>query len=188
MARKGNRKGQGVHRDLGRREGRTVLPLHQLCNDTHHLRRAGWAVVSIQERDVPVDATSREPYRAESEADRFVQGLGLRPLGYTWLRVDGENARIIARHLLRQDLAYRQPLMTGEEAAGLAKRFFAFLPGSHWYGTNIRPGNQPEGKRLDPDRLGDGWGWNSLTEHTFDGGVVAINATHIGILCFADED
>ena len=85
--------------------------------------------------------------------------------------------------ILDRDLAYRVPQRDdGGVGVGQAKEFLAlFKEGSRFY-TNANP----EIFRSFP--ASNNWSWTPATTSTFDLGVAAISADHIGIYWAQSED
>jgi len=77
-------------------------------------------------------------------------------------------ARRLTEHWMQYDMAYRAPSNAPPDAA---EPFFQVFSPAARYFTNT-----------------DGDTWAPKTLHTFDAGVVAIDAATIGLLWFADED
>ena len=71
---------------------------------------------------------------------------------------------------LATDLAYDERLMTDERALSHVKAFLAQFDQPYCF-VNWNNG-----------------GWSSLTNSTFDAGLIAIDSTRIGVLCVEDED
>lgn len=162
----------------------TAKAIRQLTTEIVAARDCGRVIVSIEDR-TDEDAQIRSP---EEIADQLMRSLRCTALGEGWISVTEQDARTIAHHLLTKDLAYRADIMPSVHAHALIDRFLAFFPGDRWYRTNGTPVPRSDRKSLTPESFGNGWGWNSLTDATFDLGVVVISLTRVGALLVADED
>jgi hypothetical protein len=179
MARKTNRQNAETHE-----YDDTAKAIRQLEADIRTARSAGRVLFSIKERRL--DGT--ETLSPQAVADELVSRLGGKRLGYHWVAIPHHDARVIARRILVKDLAYSSTIMTDDHALALTERFFAYFRGDNWYATNAallgRRGKTP----ITVESFDRSWCWNSLTDATFDLGIVIVNTMMMGILCAADED
>jgi hypothetical protein len=108
-------------------------------------------------------------------ADSLVVSQGFEALGSHWRVIDRTRAAAILRMLLHRDLAYNCEIMSPPVANGLADQFLSFFSGLTVYLTN---GGED----------GLGFAFASITECTFDTGIVSINRSVVGMLWVQDED
>jgi hypothetical protein len=125
------------------------------------------------------DVTGEDAPAARSVADAFARLLGLKSLGEGWFPATRTRAAQIVTGVLARDMAYAEPVMPRNAAEELAEAFFALLPPTADWLTNLAP-------ELDVER----WtgGWNPVTESTFDACVVGIWGDDALLLCIEDED
>jgi hypothetical protein len=109
-------------------------------------------------------------------ATAFVESLSMRP-PEAWTELDARAATDLATRVLHQDLAYGASVMSLDVATALARRFLDFFGDQAAFVTNGTFGAN-----------GSGGSWASLTDATFDTGVVAVSAGRVGLLWVEDED
>jgi hypothetical protein len=114
---------------------------------------------------------------ATAAIDRFVESLGLAAIGDQWREISRECAVSLATAFLARDLAYSCRLMEDDKARDLAERFGGIFTEDARFFTNT-----------DFTAGSSSWGWQSLTESTFDAGIVGVDARIIGALVVQDED
>jgi hypothetical protein len=110
------------------------------------------------------------------DLDRVLAKLGLSPDKSMLIEIDRSTAAAILGALLEKDMAFGTSLMSPEAASSMAERILASCeaPASKYFSN----GNWPKEKE-----------WNSLTESTFDSGVlVTIGANQYFCIWFEDED
>jgi hypothetical protein len=133
--------------------------------------------------------TSTQTLEAENliaVMDSFVTELGYNALGSRWQEINRQIAERILTFCLTKDLAYSSPMMTESEAQVIILNLFNLFPGELRFFTNL---SNPESKSIMS-------AWNSLTDATFDTGVIIVSNEHktptletrLGILWFKDED
>ncbi|MBR8837469.1 MAG: hypothetical protein DSM106950_26520 [Stigonema ocellatum SAG 48.90 = DSM 106950] len=79
---------------------------------------------------------------------------------------------------MRKNLAYFVDIMTLQEAEEIVVKLFNFFPGDRQFFTNALFVNNYTGISS----------WDSITQATFDTGVVIVSDRYIGILWVQDED
>ncbi len=137
-----------------------------VCEAITRQRKYGHPTCEVNDRDAACDPRS---YRAV--LDEFVATLGFRGLGEAWIELSIQAAKTLAKELLFKDLAYSVAMMSEDEAAMLAERFFNLFDPSVRCFTN--------------SNLSGSW---PITDATFDAGVVCLGSLRIGILWVEDED
>ena len=117
--------------------------------------------------------------KAEASVESFIKSL---------IKIsDKKLACDIITILIHQDLAYDAEMIPLEEAALLANKFFSLFSNQAAYFFNST-WNEHEHSQVDKDfKLGLS-SWTSLTEATFDSGIIICDNDKIGIAWFADED
>jgi hypothetical protein len=148
-----------------------------VCEAIARQRKYGHPTCAVDERTATGD-----PRSYHAVLDEFVATFGFKGLGDAWIEVSSQAATKLVREILLKDLAYRVAMMSEDEAALLAKRFFALFDGSVRCFTN---GNLVV-QDADPTEVPGSW--NPITEATFDAGVVCLGSCRIGILWVEDED
>ncbi len=100
---------------------------------------------------------------------------------------DRETAVAVLSELLHKDMAYGAKMMPQEEADLLATDFLSlfgeksrYFSNATWQKEKDSFAGQTHVKRLN--------GWKSLTEATFDSGIIVADTDKIGIVWFEDED
>lgn len=110
-----------------------------------------------------------------SEADMFVQELGLKPLGARWQEMDGYTAENLLVQLLGRSLSTDYLMMEPIEARATAEHLLDTFQMPRSYLTNVLS--------FDGGGL---TGWNPLTELTFDAGLVIIDEQWVGLIVVAE--
>src|SRR5689334_9657690 len=101
---------------------------------------------------VEIEFGARSTAHTVADADRFLEGLGYRPLADAWIKLDPGSARRELTARLTTSLAYRSEMLPPEDAKGAASDFVAlFEPGSARFFTNWLNNS-----------------WNPVTPSTFD--------------------
>ena len=117
-------------------------------------------------------------------ADRVAESVGYKAIGTRWVRLDRDGATRVLLRVLQQDLAYDSSVMQFEEADRLAQAFLAHVGTGAVYFTN---GSWVETwQPREPGAIG--LTWKSLSEATFDAGVLAVGEHVAAILWVEDED
>lgn len=99
--------------------------------------------------------------------------------------VDRKNAAEILKSLLYKDMAYDECLMPLHDAHRLTEQFFSlFSPDCRIYSNSNWNKNEYTNKFFEFGFRS----FNSLTEATFDSGLIMIQEDKIGIIWFEDED
>ena len=104
-------------------------------------------------------------------ADEFVERIGLTPIGKEWRGIDYHEAGQLIIHFLGNGLVFDEPLMPPERAEKLSEYVLALAEPNAAFLTNISEAdeyNRP--------------GWFSLTNSTFDHGVVFLGKHTSGII------
>jgi hypothetical protein len=112
---------------------------------------------------------------AGSIATAFVESLALRP-PKTWTELDARDALHAATRVLHLDLAYSAHVMTSDMAKSLAARFLECCGEGAAFLTNGSLALTGTGA------------WSSLTDATFDTGIVGVSSRRVGLLWVEDED
>lgn len=138
----------------------------------HVARRCGWVWCDWQPRARPgapnEDELDEFVFRAlGDDANRELKG------GYSSLSI--AEARHFVAHLLEHSMSYGPSVTGSGRSSELAEPFFAeFSQSASFYTTYVRSGRD--------------FSFSPKTLHTFDAGVVAVDAINIGLIWFADED
>jgi hypothetical protein len=129
-------------------------------------RQSGQVVVSLAAR------AERSPDVAASTA---IRALGLTPV--RWRTLAAADAVRALRRALHRDLAYDAQIMPEEVAHELALRVVRFFGQGAVFLTNQ---SHSEGQSTGS--------WDPVTDATFDTGIIAVGAKHVGVVWFMDED
>lgn len=108
----------------------------------------------------------------------FVMELGLSGIGDRWKEISQEDAQKILIFALTKNLAYSEELMPLGDANKISDRLIKLFKNNRLFFTNATFQNSYS-------RLTE---WNSITESTFDTGVVIVSNERIGIIWVQDED
>jgi hypothetical protein len=108
-----------------------------------------------------------------SESDRT------RRDGYREVTAGG--AQHIVAHWMQHSMAYGKPLSGSGLVSEVVEPFFRLLPTARYF-TNTSVTSASITNTV------AGWQFTPKTQHTFDSGIVAADAVHIGMVWFADED
>ena len=153
--------------------------IDSLTNEILSRRSCGRTACVIKDRQAR-DEGNEKPITVE--VDSFVSELGFIGLGEKWDRVSTRVGKAIAQRILQRDLAYSAPIMSEVDSLRLAESFFS------WFDQDVRcltNGNSVLPLAVPEVVPGAS---NSISQATFDGGVVCIDAHRIGILWVEDED
>ncbi|MUH00885.1 hypothetical protein F7734_54920 [Scytonema sp. UIC 10036] len=126
-------------------------------------------------------ATSRSiepPNEVLELLDSFVEQQGYHNLGERWREISRAEAEKIINFIMTKDLAYSVELMSSEEAQQISSKLLTLFAGNCKYFTNALFVNNFSGMSE----------WNSITESTFDTGVMIVSGDRIGMLWVQDED
>ncbi len=110
--------------------------------------------------------------------DSFVNQQGYHNLGERWREISQEEAEKIINFIMTKDLAYSVEIMSSQEAQQLSSKVLTLFTGDCKYFTNASFVNNFSGMSE----------WNSITESTFDTGVIIVSGDRIGMLWVQDED
>lgn len=110
--------------------------------------------------------------------DLFVSQMGYVGIGDRWQEISPAAANKILVFILTKDLAYSSKIMSGEAAEKIASKIFNLFQNNSKFFTNAIFVNNYSALSA----------WDSLTEATFDTGVIFVSDTLIGILWVKDED
>lgn len=141
-------------------------------------RGFGWVVCDWRRRVSEGEAGAHE-------RDEFVfSALGCeadttRKDGY--LVVTATEARHIAAHCMQHSMAYGKPLSGSGLVSEVVEPFFRLFSAARYF-TNTSVTSASITNRV------ASWQFTPKTQHTFDSGIVAADAVHIGMIWFADED
>ena len=142
----------------------------QLCRKIIRARKAGRTTCRITER--PASSQNKS---VKAMADEFVESLGFAASGARWKEINAAQAQNIAVIVLHRDMAYRSKAMTSERAKNLGEQFLSAFENAQFLTNSVTEADAIKA-------------WNSITEATFDAGIVCISPTHLGILWVEDED
>ena len=110
--------------------------------------------------------------------DSFVRQLGFSGIGDRWKQINRKSAQKILIFILNKNLAYAEESIAINDAETIANRFMILFEDNCQFLTNAIFNNNYS-------RLTE---WDSITESTFDTGVVIVSNERIGILWVQDED
>jgi hypothetical protein len=110
--------------------------------------------------------------------DLFVSQIGYVSLGIHWKEIDKEASQKILERVFTKDLAYSAKIMPIEEAEEISTKIFNFFQNQSKFFTNAVFTNNYSALSA----------WDSLTEATFDTGIIIVSTTMIGMLWVKDED
>ncbi|KAF3886106.1 MULTISPECIES: hypothetical protein [Nostocales] len=110
--------------------------------------------------------------------DAFVNQQGYHNLGERWKEISQEEAEQIISFIMTKDLAYSVELMSAREAQQISAKVLTLFTGDCKYFTNASFVNNFSGMSE----------WDSITESTFDTGVIIVSGDRIGMLWVQDED
>ncbi|GAA6619377.1 hypothetical protein [Scytonema sp. NUACC26] len=148
-----------------RNQGEVVFEIKKIVRD------------NLSERSVT--SGSLEPsYEVLELIDSFVTQQGYHNLGDRWREISREEAEKIINFIMTKDLAYSAELMSPEEAQQISSKVSTLFAGDCKYFTNASFVNNFSGMSE----------WNSITESTFDTGVIVVSGDRIGMLWVQDED
>ena len=138
-------------------------------------KRSGEVLLEIK-RLIPSDNID-----AQNKTDivnSFVMQLGYADIGDRWKQINRESAQKILNFILTKNLAYSEASMTITDAEKIVDRFMSVFQDNCQFFTNAIFSNNYSS-------LAE---WDSITESTFDTGVVIVSNQRIGILWVQDED
>jgi hypothetical protein len=115
----------------------------------------------------------REDLDEVQAADMAAEACSLHTLGDHWVAISDQQAQALVEDFLYLELAYNTPAMMVREAPPLAARFMAFTEAPRATLTNTLARRES---------------WISLSDATFDSGVVCIDSERIVLLWVEDED
>jgi len=110
-------------------------------------------------------------------ADELISHIGLTPLGKDWRGIGRQEAGELITRFLGNGLVFNDPLMPTERAEKLSASVMALAEPNAAFLTNVCESdeyNRP--------------GWISLTNSTFDQGVVFLGKHNSGIVWVEEED
>jgi hypothetical protein len=115
-----------------------------------------------------------------SGADAVAVDSGFGPGGAEWVEYTRDEAELVLAFVLHRDLAYSSQLMDLETASFTARRLMSLVPAAAiFYGNREVP--------ADFNGLG-GCSWVSISNSTFDAGVVALSDRFSMIVWVEAED
>lgn len=116
--------------------------------------------------------------------DAFVSQYEYTGLGDYWIEVPRRIARKILLHVLSESLAYPEAVMDPAEAEQFSAHFLdLFDPGSRFFTNGTCSGETAVYTTTGEEVLG----WRSMSESTFDNGIIAANPQRVGIVWAEDE-
>lgn len=110
--------------------------------------------------------------------DTLVTQMGCTGIGDRWKEIGKKAAEKIIIRVLTKDLAYSSKIGSSTKAAEVLAEILNFFPGDRQFFTNA----------LFSDDYSEISSWDSITQATFDTGVVIVSDRKIGILWVKDED
>jgi hypothetical protein len=147
-----------------------------LARSMREVRGFGWVFCDWRRR-------VREGEAGALERDEFVfAALGSESdTTYTdgYREVTAAEARHMVAHWMQQSMAYGKPLSGSGLVSEVVEPFFRVFSAARYF-TNM-------GVTI-ASPTGTSWQFTPKTQHTFDSGIVAADAMHIGMVWFADED
>nr|WP_322715141.1 hypothetical protein [Nostoc sp. ChiSLP03a]MDZ8216456.1 hypothetical protein [Nostoc sp. ChiSLP03a] len=129
-------------------------------------------------KQISSDMTLEESEDLTGLLDLFVSQMGHIGLGGHWKEIYQAAAQKILALVLTKDLAYSSKIMAIEEAEKISTKMFNFFQNPCKFFTNAVFANNYSALSA----------WDSLTDATFDTGIIFVSATLIGILWVKDED
>jgi hypothetical protein len=139
-------------------------------------RRRGNVLFEIKQ--ISSDMTLKKTEDLTEILDLFVSQMGYVGLGDRWKEIDQAAAKKILAFVLTKDLAYSSKIMALEEAEKISTKMFNFFQNPCKFFTNAVFANNYSALSA----------WDSLTNATFDTGIIFVSATLIGMLWVKDED
>ena len=134
--------------------------------------------VLFEIKQISSDMTLKKAEDLTEILDLFVSKMGYVGLGDRWKEIHQAAAKKILTFVLTKDLAYSSKIMTVEEAEKISTKMFNFFQNPCKFFTNAVFANNYSTLSA----------WDSLTNATFDTGIIFVNATLIGMLWVKDED
>lgn len=139
-------------------------------------RSMGNVLLEIQQISSEINLAQTE--ELQEILDLFVSQMGCVGLGDNWKEIPQDAAKKILERVLTKDLAYSSEIMAIEEAESFSDKMFNFFQNSCKFFTNA----------VFTDNYSALSAWDSLTEATFDTGIIIVSPTMIGMLWVKDED
>jgi hypothetical protein len=139
-------------------------------------RNIGSVVFEIKQ--ISPEINPKKPQDCQEALDLFVSQIGYVGLGIHWKEVDQEAAQKILERVLTKDLAYSAKIMSIEDAEEISTKIFNFFQNQYKFFTNAVFTHNYSALSA----------WDSLTEATFDTGIIIVSTTMIGMLWVKDED
>jgi hypothetical protein len=156
-------------------ETENISAISSLREEIVSKRESGEVILEIK-RLIPTGNSADE--NTINIVNSFVTGLGYSEIGDRWRQINRETAQQILNFILNQNLAYAEQSMTITDAETIADKFLNFFNDNCQFFTNALFNDNYS-------RLAE---WDSITESTFDTGVVIVSNEKIGILWVQDED
>jgi hypothetical protein len=122
---------------------------------------------------------------ASPSVSELAREFGLKDDPACYKEIDEPSARLLARRILHQDLAYNAELIPLARAEELASRFLDQFGPDARYLTNGSWHLPPVALA---DRVVQGPSWDPVTDATFDTGVLVLGSRCSGCLWVEDED
>ncbi|BAY34772.1 hypothetical protein NIES2107_66790 [Nostoc carneum NIES-2107] len=110
--------------------------------------------------------------------DLFVTQMGYVGIGDRWQEIHQDAAQKIVVFVLKKDLAYSAKIMPTEEAEKISTKILNLFANPCRFFTNAVFVNDYSALSA----------WDSLTNSTFDTGILVVNSTMMGMLWVKDED
>lgn len=173
-----------------------VRPTHteetqELLRDAHQNRSVGR--IKCATFDMVYGFTLPENSQ-KRQADTVAQAIGLQPLGYRWLEVDGITAHQFLENILRREMAYDAECMREEPAKQLVHRFWQLFHSGEIPLDNIQKKYRAFCNMSSPLQL-ENWlhrrhprTWIPATKATYDAGLVLVGWKRAAVLWIEDID
>lgn len=133
--------------------------------------------------EIDLSTQIKSEFEAVGILDKFCSGKKLNELNYNWNRIGFNKAQKLLKNCLTFDIAFSSSRISEEETvekiftnlisrldSSTIKFCFTNCLGNPW------------------EQIGNGYGWNDLTNQTFDIGIVLFDARKILFAYFMSED
>ncbi|GAB1539852.1 hypothetical protein NUACC21_25200 [Scytonema sp. NUACC21] len=157
--------------------------IEELKTEIVSKRNQGEVLFEITKIIPKPSAASRSIQPSEDEdiaavIDSFIRQQGCYNIGDRWREISKEEAEQILKFIMIKDLAYSVELMTPQEAQQISSKLLSIFTGNCKFFTNASFVDNYSGMSE----------WDSITESTFDTGVIIVSPDRIGMLWVKDED
>ena len=136
-------------------------------------------IVILRHGDEVIARVAEQCFKSVLDAASY---FGLKPIREAYRQIPREEAIAILDLALREDMAHGYQFMSAEQSLALAIQFVdQFPPHGTAYYTNGEFGKSRDDPQIGPS-------WHSVTDATFDTGVLVLSLQSTGCLWFKDED